>query len=172
MGPKLLSVTARVKNHGYFYVRVPGHPNITSTGYVYEHRFVMECFIGRFLSPNELVHHKNGKRDDNKISNLELITSSDHTRYHLHAFDSSPVDLVCPFCERTFRRLPSRLANRRGNKNNFCSRSCNIRFNTPKRKGSPVHGTTNCYGYYHCRCSLCREAKRLSVARWRDLKSR
>ena len=37
-----------------------------------QHRHFMEEFLGRDLLPNETVHHKNGVRDDNRLSNLEL----------------------------------------------------------------------------------------------------
>lgn len=64
----------KVDRQGYVAIRIPEHPNANKTGYVYEHRLVMSEHLGRELLSSETVHHINGKRDDNRLENLELWT--------------------------------------------------------------------------------------------------
>lgn len=66
-----------------YYPRGRGNGGISTSGYLIvtdpatarrmpEHRLVMEQILGRFLWPDETVHHINGVRDDNRPENLEL----------------------------------------------------------------------------------------------------
>lgn len=48
----------------------------------FEHRKVMEDFLGRNLESNEVIHHKNGIRDDNHLSNLEVRLIGNHPVGH------------------------------------------------------------------------------------------
>ena len=50
--------------------------DVISKSTIFEHRVVMSEMIGRPLLKNENVHHKNGKRDDNRPDNLELWVTS------------------------------------------------------------------------------------------------
>ena len=69
--------------NGYKYIYKPNHPNAINGGrYIAEHRLILEDKIGRFLTNDEVAHHKNGDKQDNRPENLELMTFSEHSSHH------------------------------------------------------------------------------------------
>ena len=69
---------------GYIVRKAPGHPNANRDGYVREHRLVMEKRLGRYLSPEEVVHHVNEDKTDNRIENLQLFANCNlHSKFHM-----------------------------------------------------------------------------------------
>jgi len=74
----------RIYRLGYILIKTDNHPNSNSTGYVQEHRLIMEKYIGRYLSKKEKVHHINGVKDDNRIENLQLFSNiGKHIKTHV-----------------------------------------------------------------------------------------
>lgn len=51
-------------------------------GWVFEHRYVVECHLGRALKSDEIVHHKDGNIYNNDISNLQVVSRSEHAHIH------------------------------------------------------------------------------------------
>lgn len=47
-----------------------------------EHRYVMECHIGRPLLSSEVVHHIDGNKQNNSIDNLQIVSHAEHLQLH------------------------------------------------------------------------------------------
>lgn len=72
-----------IKEHeGYRLILSRDHPYCNKDGYVYEHRLIMEAYLGRYLRPDEDVNHIDGDRSNNKIENLEVMSHSEHAAFH------------------------------------------------------------------------------------------
>jgi hypothetical protein len=72
-----------VKMLGYVVIKTIGHPYGNELGYVKRSRLVMEEYMGRYLLPDEAVHHINKDREDDSIENLMYFeNNSTHMKYH------------------------------------------------------------------------------------------
>ena len=72
-------------NHsqGYVYVTNKEHPFANFNGYVKRSRLVMELHIGRYLLPEEVVHHIDKNRSNDHLNNLMLFPNNGaHLRFH------------------------------------------------------------------------------------------
>jgi hypothetical protein len=66
-----------VDKQGYILIHQKGHPNARKhTHYVFEHRLVMERVLGRVLLPTEVVHHKDGNKQNNDPENLQVFENN------------------------------------------------------------------------------------------------
>lgn len=73
-----------------------------------EHRLVMEENIGRELSREEIVHHINGDKLDNRIKNLEILTQSEHIKKHIRnnelggrvSYEKGKMRINCRVCNK------------------------------------------------------------------------
>lgn len=72
-----------IDEDGYVLVFLPQHPHANSNGYVREHRLVMEEKIGRYLLPEEVVHHTKGKQDNSPDHLMLFPNNAAHLAYDL-----------------------------------------------------------------------------------------
>ena len=82
--------------HGYRYIYSPNHPMAGKNHYVAEHRLVAAQMIGRLLEASELVHHRNGNRNDNRPENLVIVNEKQHGQIHHRQV------IICPQCQHVF----------------------------------------------------------------------
>ncbi len=159
-----------IDSAGYKAVHCPDHPNAWPKGYVYVHRIVMEMKLGRLLSRDEVVHHRDGDKHNNSPENLEVSSRSHHASNHGKERGTELVLLVCAHCGDSFQRRKGQEPAVKGTANAFCSRSCNGRHNGFLEKPSFKHGTSTGYSYHRCRCNLCKAAHREAHRKWRKSK--
>ena len=88
---------SRISN-GYKLIYRPNHPGSYKggnwDGYSYEHRFIMECELGRLIQKGEEVHHLDFNRFNNNPGNLILLSIEHHRRLHAHAYSSGIEELL------------------------------------------------------------------------------
>lgn len=79
---------------GYILIHCPNHPFCDKKNYVYEHRLVIEKYIGRYLKPEEVGHHI-GDIDDNRPHMLMAFSSDPaHHRFHKNPQNIKPEEIV------------------------------------------------------------------------------
>jgi ribosomal protein L31 len=130
----LFSLKIRGKNHpfwkgghtkscGYVKVYSFNHPYKNKHHQVYEHRLVMEKKLGRYLNPDESIHHINGNPTDNRINNLLLFkTNKEHLKFHREKSKSLK---KCRECNDVFWGQKRKI---------YCSNKCSLRYQRRKKK--------------------------------------
>ena len=90
-GKKRPEITGNLHAHwkGGYWINEDGYKVIqneveTQGHKLFEHRKVMEKFLGRKLLSSELIHHINHNKLDNRINNLQIVTRSEHPKIHAY----------------------------------------------------------------------------------------
>jgi hypothetical protein len=73
-----------IDRFGYVCVLRRDHPDALKPNfYIKEHRLVAEQMLGRRLTKNEVIHHLNGIKSDNRPENLVVTSQAKHIhKYH------------------------------------------------------------------------------------------
>ncbi len=74
---KRILKTRRI-NQGYIQIKI-------GLKWIFEHRLVVENFIGRELTKEEVIHHMDRNKQNNSINNLMLFkTQREHSSFHIY----------------------------------------------------------------------------------------
>ena len=96
-----------INSQGYVLIKKRNHPFCDHQFYVRRSHLVMEKILGRYLKPEEIVHHKGIKypidsiknKQDDRPENLQLFANnSKHTKFH------SKEQKRCHFCGRLIKK--------------------------------------------------------------------
>lgn len=123
LGIKILN---RYDNENSVYVKL----YLKNGKVVDEHRYIMSNYLNRELSYNDVVHHKDGNKKNNNISNLELLSRSEHASEHQSkTYNEKFIELKCSFCNNNFYLLKTkhRYEILRGREDFCCSISCSVK---------------------------------------------
>lgn len=110
----------RITGSGYIEIHDPSHPRARKNGYVFEHILVMEKKVGRSISKDEDVHHKDENKQNNDPDNLELLTKSEHSKKTQESRRKKRM-FPCVRCGKEVYRKPSHI---KKIKQVFCSLEC------------------------------------------------
>ena len=95
----------------------------------------MSVHLGRFLTENEEVDHKDGNKTNDELGNLQVLQVSVHRdktnkeRYREYIF------LTCAYCFSSIIREARNESKRKGGKLDFCNRSCSGKYYKYGSKG-------------------------------------
>lgn len=113
-----------VSKGDYNYAVVHDHPKRINYNYVLEHRVIVENYLKRLLRDDEVVHHINENKKDNRIENLQVLSVEEHARLHAVKQGLTLVKLKCPWCGLFFNREKRQTHLIKLNNWTACSNSC------------------------------------------------
>ena len=105
--------------HGYLAFSYSGLPIANRAGIVYFHRYVASLKIGRWILPDEDVHHKDENKLNNSWHNLIVMSSrSEHILHHRNKLIPKKIAYYkrCPSCKKLFVYIK--------NDQKYCSNKC------------------------------------------------
>lgn len=63
-------------------------------------KYIIECYLGRYLNDNETVDHIDGDYQNNQLSNLRIVDRGSHCRSHISK--KEVITKICSICGKSF----------------------------------------------------------------------
>ena len=83
-----------ISSHGYVKVRIPGHSHADPNGYVYGHLLAWLEAGNQPPAHDEVIHHVNGDKQDNRIENLRIEKRCHHSVGHHRSVSDAAVRMI------------------------------------------------------------------------------
>jgi predicted nucleic acid-binding Zn ribbon protein len=106
------------RSMGYMYIKKQGHYRADKQGYVKVADLILEEKLGRPLKDNEIAHHIDNNKLNDKPENLEVMDNREHTLMHHEARRKKENTKSCLICKTVFSRPGRKDAKK------YCSREC------------------------------------------------
>ena len=116
--------------NGYLDIKNSFHPMADKRGRIAVHRYIMSNHVKRSLNAKEIVHHIDGNKLNNDISNLKIVTRAEHVAIHGPSRRMAKY-VKCLLCTGSFYCYPHLF-----NKRKFCSKECYGDFMRSKPKNA------------------------------------
>lgn len=87
-------------------------------------KYLVSLKEGRILTAEEQVDHIDGDKENDDISNLEIVTEEENRKRYNSKLTKACVTLTCPYCGQQFTRERRQTHLVKGGTRTFCSRSC------------------------------------------------
>ena len=92
-----------------------GHYRKIFNEHLFLHRYVYESHYGKIPDGDYVIHHKDFNKDNNDISNLQLLTRGEHTK--IHESTRPKREYICQVCGSKFKGYTNA-------PNKYCSKAC------------------------------------------------
>lgn len=93
-------------------------------------KYLIECYLNRYLDEDETVDHIDGNPLNNDISNLQVLKRSKHSSFD--AIRNKDIIVNCAYCGKEFTIKGSTVSNRnrsdRHQSGYFCSKQCSGKY--------------------------------------------